>query len=69
MTSSQGFRGELLCLVFLLLIGNLYTHDFMVKHPQSSVFYQNEFAPSVMLACGYDFANPAVKTTQLDGFN
>lgn len=52
----------------LLLIGNLFTYSFIANNQNLSAFYQNEFSPSAMLACGYEFAQPVDENVSLQLF-
>lgn len=54
--------------ILLLLVGNFYTYYSITHKNYPSLFYQNEFAPAVMFACGYEFANPASTNSSLQSF-
>jgi hypothetical protein len=59
---------NLLLSCLLLLLGNLHAYHFIINKPYSPFFYQNEFAPAVMFACGHGFANPADNNIPLKDF-
>lgn len=62
-------RIQKILLPFLLLVlGNLYIYNSIIHKQYPSFFYQNEFAPAVMFACGYEFANPKDITSSLRSF-
>lgn len=59
---------KILLPILLIVLGNFYVyHNIAHKHEQS-FFYQNEFAPAVMFACGHEFANPKEIPSSLNSF-
>lgn len=54
--------------ILLILFGNFYTYYSITHNNYPSFFYQNEFAPAVMFACGNEFANPASINNSLKAF-
>lgn len=56
-----------LSLILLLCIANFYAYTQLVKNQDYFAFYQTEFAPAVMYACGYGFSNP-VYEQHIDAF-
>lgn len=49
--------GDLFSLVLLLSISNYYAYNLLTQRQNSFYFYQTEFSPAVMYACGYEFLN------------
>lgn len=45
--------------MLLLLVCNVLAYQFLISNQNSFAFYQTEFSPAVMYACGYSFSNPA----------
>ncbi|WP_115707529.1 hypothetical protein [Legionella sainthelensi] len=54
--------------LILLFVGNFYTYYSITHKHYPSFFYQNEFAPAVMFACGHGFANPTQISDSLQSF-
>lgn len=54
--------------LLLLLVGNFYTYYSITHKNYPSLFYQNEFAPAVMFACGNEFANSVSVNSSLQSF-
>ena len=49
---------NVLSVLILLCLCNIYAYNWLSKQYTSYFFYQSEFAPAIMYACGYELLNP-----------